>query len=142
MKEKLVTIVVLPYSKAHILKMKLEAEKIECELENIDLIEGTTSFSVKVKILEKDVPEAVPILDDFLGKNPLTVKKQTEKIFTIAFEPKHIAQKIIKVLNEKNTLPCYSVGRDAERLMIDKKRLSPLDFEKAVNKFFEDIMNI
>jgi|APSaa5957512622_1039677.scaffolds.fasta_scaffold19556_2 nucleotide-binding universal stress UspA family protein len=79
MKEKLVTIVVLPYSKAHILKMKLEAEKIECELENIDLIEGTTSFSVKVKILEKDVPEAVPILDDFLGKNPLTVKKQTEK---------------------------------------------------------------
>jgi hypothetical protein len=27
MKEKLVTIVVLPYSKAHILKMKLEAEK-------------------------------------------------------------------------------------------------------------------
>lgn len=79
MKEKLVTIVVLPYSKAHILKMKLEAKKIESDLENIDLIEGTTSFSVKVRILEKDVQKAIPILEDFLGKKPFIVEKQTDK---------------------------------------------------------------
>ena len=39
MEEKLITIVVLPYSKAHILKMRLAAEKIECDLENINLID-------------------------------------------------------------------------------------------------------
>jgi|APSaa5957512535_1039671.scaffolds.fasta_scaffold28460_2 short-subunit dehydrogenase len=96
----------------------------------------TTNFHKNMKTANNAIntPEKKEFID--------LLKKQTEKIFTIAFEPKHIAQKIIKVLNEKNTLPCYSVGRDAERLMIDKKRLSPLDFEKAVNKFFEDIMNI
>ena len=81
MKEKLVTIVVLPYSKAQILKMRLQAEKIECDLEDINLIEGTTSFSVKVKILEKDIQKAFPMIEDLLGKKPelITVKAPDKK---------------------------------------------------------------
>jgi len=96
----------------------------------------TTNFHKNMKTADKaiDTPEKKEFID--------LLKRQTEKIFTMAFEPKNVAQKIIEILNEKNTLPCYSIGKDAERLMIDKKRLDPIDFEKAVNKFFEDIMKI
>jgi len=79
MEEKLVTIVVLPYSRAHILKMRLEAKGIECDLEDIDLTEGTTSFSVKVKILESDVQLAFPVVEEFLGKAPIIEAPPTEK---------------------------------------------------------------
>lgn len=74
MNEKLITLVVLPYSKAHILKMRLEAREIECQLENVHLIEGSTSSTVRVKIMEKDIPEALPELDYLLGLKPDTVK--------------------------------------------------------------------
>lgn len=80
MEEKLVTIVVLPYTKAHILKMWLEAKNIECDLEDINLIEGTTSFSVKVKIMEKDIQKAIPMIEDLLGKKPeIEFGKEPEK---------------------------------------------------------------
>ncbi len=78
MEEKLLTIVVLPYSKAQMLKMRLEANNIECVLEDINLMEGAAT-SVKVKILEKDIQKAVPFLDEFLGKKPVTSEKEMEQ---------------------------------------------------------------
>ncbi|WP_372932174.1 universal stress protein [Mariniphaga sediminis] len=78
MEDKLVTIVVLPYSKAQILKMRLEEQDIECDLEDINLMEDAAT-SVKVKILEKDIRHAVPILEEFLGKKPELQKKHKEK---------------------------------------------------------------
>jgi short-subunit dehydrogenase len=96
----------------------------------------TTNFHKNMKTAVKSVD--TPEKKEFIKK----LKEQTEKIFTIAYDPKNIAKKIGEVLEEEEQLPCYSIGRDAERLMTDKKRLLPLDFEKAVNKFFEDIMKI
>lgn len=79
MEEKLLTLVVLPYSKAQMLKMRLESEDIETNLEDINLMEGAAT-SVKVKIMEKDVQQAVPVLEKFLGKKPsLEEKKETPK---------------------------------------------------------------
>lgn len=72
----------------------------------------------------------------------LMLKQQTEKILSMAFNPKDVAKKIIEILNQQECLPSYVFGKDAERLMIDKKRLEPLEFEKAVNNFFSDIMKI
>jgi len=78
MEEKLVTIVVLPYSKAQMLKMRLEEQNIECILEDINLLEeGATS--VKVKILDKDVKNAVPVLEDFIGKKHETLRSRDKK---------------------------------------------------------------
>ncbi|MGC9355491.1 MAG: universal stress protein [Mariniphaga sp.] len=77
MEEKLVTIVVLPYSKAQMLKIRLEEQDIECDLEDINLMEDAAT-SVKVKIFEKDIRKAVPILEEFLGKKS-EKKKKTEK---------------------------------------------------------------
>ncbi len=79
MEEKLITIVVLPYSKAHILKMRFGAKEIECDLENINLIEGAASSTVRVKILEKDLAKAVPVLDEFLGKKTVPLKQPDAK---------------------------------------------------------------
>lgn len=79
MEEKLITIVVLPYSKAHILKMRLAAEKIECDLENINLIDGATSSTVRVKLLEKDIKLALPVLEDLLGVKPFITEPEPDK---------------------------------------------------------------
>jgi nucleotide-binding universal stress UspA family protein len=80
MEEKLITIVVLPYSKAHILQMRLAEEKIECDLENINLIEGMPSSTVRVKILEKDIQLALPVLEDLLGVKPfITIPEPNKK---------------------------------------------------------------
>ncbi len=76
MKEKLVTIVVLPYSKAQMLKVRLEEQDIECEMEDINLMEDAAA-AVKVRILDKDIWNALPILEEFLGKRPDLKKKET-----------------------------------------------------------------
>ena len=78
MEEKLVTIVVLPYSKAQMLKVRLEEQDIECDLEDISLMEDAAT-SVKVKILEKDIRKAVTLLENFLGKKAHPLKKPDKK---------------------------------------------------------------
>lgn len=72
----------------------------------------------------------------------LMLKQQAEKILAISFNPKNVAKKILEILNQQEPQPSYVLGKDAERLMIDKKRLEPLEFEKAVNNFFNEIMKI
>lgn len=70
------------------------------------------------------------------------MRKQGEKILAKSFEPTEVAQKIISVLNEKEPKPRYLVGRDAERIIIDKQRMMDLEFEKSVAKFFTDMMQM
>jgi nucleotide-binding universal stress UspA family protein len=79
MEENLITIVTLPYSKAQILKMRLEAENIDCDLEEINLIEGTVASTVRVKILEKDIEKAIPVLEDLLGVKPFIEESKSDK---------------------------------------------------------------
>jgi len=79
MEENLITIVTLPYSKAMVLKMRLEAEKIECILENIILIDGAATSTVKVKIIEKNIEKALPILEDMLGAKPFVKESKPDK---------------------------------------------------------------
>ncbi len=54
MEEKIITIALLPYSKAEILRSKLEAKGISCSLENINLIQGAIATGVKVSINAND----------------------------------------------------------------------------------------
>jgi len=78
MEVKLVTIIILPYSKAQILKSRLEENEIECILEDIHIIEGSPSYSMKVKIMEEDVQKVIPILDEFVGKKEIKQAKIKE----------------------------------------------------------------
>lgn len=75
MEDKIVTIALLPYSKAEVLRSLLEAKGINCSLENVNLIQGAVATGVKVRISEKDAKKAYPILDKMLGK----VEKETRK---------------------------------------------------------------
>lgn len=122
MEEKLITIVVLPYSKAHILKMKLEANGVECDLENVNLIEGAAASTVRVKILEKDLNSAIPILNEYLGKKitqpeteaqraerhilvPVDFSKNTEVAAKIAFNiANHLQIKVVFMHSYYNPL--------------------------------------
>ena len=79
MKENLVTIVVLPNSKAHQLKLQLEAEQIECDLEEINLIEGATSSTVRVKIPQSQIKKALPVVEDLLGVKPFVIQQSEDK---------------------------------------------------------------
>jgi hypothetical protein len=68
MSKKLLTIAVLPFVKAQVLKTLLEKEGIECILEDVNLLEGTSSLAVRVQILEDDLERAFPVLEEYLGK--------------------------------------------------------------------------
>lgn len=68
MEKKLLTIAILPFVKAQLLKTILEKEEIECVLEDVNLLEGTSSLAVRVRILEEELEKAFPILEEFLGK--------------------------------------------------------------------------
>ena len=75
MEEKLITIVTLPFSTAYVFKMQLEAENISCDIENINLTEGAASSTVRVKIMEKDIQKAIPIMEEILGVKPFIEEK-------------------------------------------------------------------
>lgn len=68
MNEKLISLASLPYSKAEILHSLLEAEHIECFLENVDFLQDGMDTGVRIRIYEKDARQAFPILEKMLGK--------------------------------------------------------------------------
>ncbi|HAH24271.1 MAG TPA: hypothetical protein DCL77_11055 [Prolixibacteraceae bacterium] len=68
MEEKLTTLASLPYSKAEILRSLLEAEGIDCFLENVDFLQNGMNTGVSVRINELDMRKAFPILEKMLGK--------------------------------------------------------------------------
>ena len=70
MKDKLITLASLPYSKAEILRSLLESEGIDCVIENVDFLQDAMDTGTKIRIFEKDARQAFPILEKMLGKVP------------------------------------------------------------------------
>ena len=64
MEEKLVTLAILTYSKAQILKTVLEGEGIETFIHNVNLVEPVISSGVRVRIKESDLPHALQIVEN------------------------------------------------------------------------------
>lgn len=122
MNEKLVTIVVLPYAKAHILKMRLEAKKIKCELEDFHLIEGATSSPVRVKIFEADIQQAIPELDVLLGLKPeIKEKKETTRQILVPIDFSRVSEKAVRL--------AFSIASHLNaRLVIMHSYISPVKF--------------
>ena len=63
MDEKLVTLAILTYSKAQILKNVLANEGIEAYIHNVNLIQPMVSSGVRVRIMESDLPRALKIIE-------------------------------------------------------------------------------
>ena len=65
MEDKLVTLAILTYAKAQILKNVLEAEGIEAYIHNVNLIQPVISSGVRVRIKESDLPHALQIIESY-----------------------------------------------------------------------------
>ena len=68
MEDKLVTLAILTYAKAQILKNVLENEGIEAYIHNVNLIQPVISSGVRLRIKESDLPHALQIFQTILLK--------------------------------------------------------------------------
>lgn len=85
MEKKLVTLAILTYSKAQILKSVLENEGIEAYIHNVNLIQPIVSSGVRIRIKESDLAKALKIIEssawlseDVVGEKK-DIKKQSKK---------------------------------------------------------------
>lgn len=160
MEDKLTTIALLPYSKAEILRSLMEAEGIECYLENINLIQGAVATGVKVRIHEKNVKQALPILNKMLGKvekiakevenivlTPVDFSDYSLRAATVAFE---IAEKLKAKLILYHVIPqpeFYAIPYTdfiaydtAAHIQIDnKEKESQEKYRKFIGKIIDEI---
>ena len=63
MEDKLVTLVTLTYNKALILKKFLEKEGIDVYIANLHTLNPVVSSGVRVRIKERDLPQALKITE-------------------------------------------------------------------------------
>lgn len=63
MEDRLVTIAIHNYSRAEILRTRLEAEGVECYLKNVNLIHSSISGGVKVRVNSRDLEKALRIVE-------------------------------------------------------------------------------
>ncbi|MFO8234419.1 MAG: universal stress protein [Bacteroidales bacterium] len=63
MEERLVTIAVHNYSRAEVLKAKLESEGIECDLKNVNVVYSTIPGGVEVRVKQQDMEKALRIIE-------------------------------------------------------------------------------
>jgi short-subunit dehydrogenase len=66
--------------------------------------------------------------------------KQLAVFYESGLEPNVVAKKILEVVNSETLKPRYVVGKDAEFLLENKKRMTDSDFEKFVQDTFKEVM--
>lgn len=87
MEDKLVTLAILTYAKAQILKTILEDEGIETYIHNVNQIQPVISSGVRVRIKESDLPHALKIIEssawlseDVVGGKVSQIKSTSNKV--------------------------------------------------------------
>ena len=87
MEDKLVTLAILTYAKAQILKNVLENEGIETYIHNVNQIQPIVSSGVRLRIKESDLPRALKITEsavwlseDVVGGKSPKLDKQSNKV--------------------------------------------------------------
>ena len=80
MEDKLVTLAILTYAKAQILKNVLENEGIETYIHNVNQIQPVVSSGVRVRIKESDLPHALKITESSAWLSEEVVGEKTPKI--------------------------------------------------------------
>ena len=93
MEDKLVTLAILTYAKAQILKNVLENEGIETYIHNVNQIQPVVSSGVRVRIKESDLPHALKITESSTwlseevvgGKAPKIEKGSNKVVIPVDF---------------------------------------------------------
>ena len=83
MEDKIITVASYPYSRAQLLKSRLEAEGIECFLSNINLLQPDIASGVKIRINEKDADRAMRIIEDIKEEYGKAKQKTIEKLKSV-----------------------------------------------------------
>ena len=90
MEEKLVTLAILTYTKAQILKNVLENEGIETYIHNVNQIQPVVSSGVRLRIKESDLPRALKITESsawlaesIVGEKTPKVEHRTRSLFRL-----------------------------------------------------------
>lgn len=104
--DKLVTLAILTYSKAQILKNVLENEGIEAYIHNVNLIQPVISSGVRIRIKESDLPHALSIIESSAWLAEDVVKENAKEI-----EKKHKpASILIPVDFSENSMKACKFG--------------------------------
>ncbi|WP_297328793.1 universal stress protein [uncultured Bacteroides sp.] len=82
MEDKLVTLAILTYAKAQILKNVLENEGVETYIHNVNQIQPVVSSGVRVRIKESDLPHALKITESSAWLSEEVVGEKSPKIET------------------------------------------------------------
>lgn len=80
MGDKLVTLAILTYTKAQILKNVLENEGIETYIHNVNQIQPVVSSGVRLRIKESDLPQALKITESSVWLAESIVGEKTPKV--------------------------------------------------------------
>ena len=80
MEDKLVTLAILTYTKAQILKNVLENEGIETYIHNVNQIQPVVSSGVRLRIKESDLPRALKITESSTWLSESIVGEKTPKV--------------------------------------------------------------
>lgn len=80
MEDKLITLAILTYSKAQILKNVLENEGIETYIHNVNLIQPAISSGVRLRIKESDLPRALKITESSTWLSEEVVGEESPKV--------------------------------------------------------------
>ena len=83
MEDKIITITTCPYSRAQLIKGKLESESIECFLSNINLVQPGISTGVKIKIRESDADIAYKIIEEIKHHSGAQKQETLKKLKSI-----------------------------------------------------------
>ncbi len=83
METTIITIATFPYSRAQLIKGRLEAEGIECFLSHINLVQPDIAAGVGLKINKTDAPEALQIIEEIKEDYGLGKKATIEKLKSI-----------------------------------------------------------
>lgn len=105
MEDKIITIATRTYSRAELLKARLESEGIECFLQNVNLIQGSVADGVNVRIKQSDVERALQILIDVQNEMGIDTLIQSPSI-------PHIKRILVPVDFSENSLNAcdYALG--------------------------------
>ncbi len=83
MEEQIITIATFPYSRAQLIKGRLEAENIECFLSHVNLLQADIASGVELKINKEDAPQAIPIIENMKEEYGIDKETTIEKLRSV-----------------------------------------------------------
>lgn len=146
--DRLITLAIHTYDKALVLKKRLESEGINPVLNNVNLSKPTISSGVRVRILEKDLPLALRIVEnpEIFGNNN-TKPEQSGSIIVptdfseYSYNASLIAFKWAQLLNANiSILHSYISAHHIDQMQLNKSGFDIVDLQNHSKTIAEEKM--